>query len=320
MLILNGNDVRAVLTMADCICVMDDVLRGLADGTYWQPPRAQIQFDGASSLMGLMPAFRSGPDPLWGFKHIIVAPGNRARGLDSHQGAVLLNDGETGQLMAVVDATAITSIRTAAVSAVATRALARPDAAQIAIIGTGHQASAHVEAMRHILPNAGIVIGARSPESARAFADATGTVAAHSIEDAVAEADVICTLTTAKTPILKCSWIKPGCHVNAVGTSQPSAREIDGELLSAAAVFVDSRAQADIECGEYLLALNEGSYPADRGLTELGDVLTGRQPGRPHDESITLFKSLGLAVEDLAAAEFAVRRATERQIGSVVAW
>ena len=276
MLILNGDDVRQVLTMSDCIDAMEQALRGLADETYWQPPRAQIRFAGASSLMGLMPAFRTGDNPRWGFKHIVVAPGNRARGLDSHQGAVLLNDGETGQLIAMVDATALTAIRTAAVSAVATRALARPDANLVAIIGTGHQAKAHVEAMRCILPHARIVIGARSEESAKAFAHMMGVEAAPSIEAAVSDADVICTVTSAKTPILQREWIKPGCHINAVGTSEPASREIDGTLVDASEFFVDSRAQARIECGEYLLALHEGIVSADRPLVELGEVLTGR--------------------------------------------
>jgi ornithine cyclodeaminase len=320
MLILNGDDVRKVLSMSDCIAAMADVLRGLTTQAYWQPPRAQIRYAGASSLMGLMPAFRTGDNPVWGFKHIIVAPGNAARGLDPHQGAILLNDGETGRLIALVDATAITAIRTAAVSAVATKALARPDASRIAIVGTGHQARAHVKAMRCILPEGRIVVGSRSVEQAKAFADEVGADAAPSIEAAVADADVICTVTSSRSPVLRHAWIRPGAHINAVGTSDPNAREIGGDLVGASAFFVDSRAQAEIECGEYRLARDEGALAADSSPAELGEVLTGRREGRPDREAITLFKSLGLAVEDLAAAELAVALARESRIGTDVAW
>ncbi|MDF2809001.1 MAG: hypothetical protein K0S56_32 [Microvirga sp.] len=320
MLILNGEDVANVLTMEDCIAAMMEALSGLAAGTYWQSARTQLRCDQAPSLMGLMPAYRTGPMPRWGFKHILVAKGNPARGLDIHQGAVLLNDGETGQLLAVIDATAITAIRTAAVSAVATRALARLDAARVAIIGTGVQARSHVEAMRVVLPCTRIVIGARSADSSERFARELGVEAAPSIQDAVADADVICTTTSARTPILERDWVKPGCHVNAVGTSEPSSREIDGALVAASEFFIDSRPQMQIECGEYLLAVEEGAIGPDHARAELGEVLIGRHPGRSGPEAITIFKSLGLAVEDLAAAERAVRRAREQGRGVDVQW
>jgi ornithine cyclodeaminase/alanine dehydrogenase-like protein (mu-crystallin family) len=270
--------------------------------------------------MGLMPSYRTGAAPRWGLKHILVAPGNRARGLDSHQGAVLLNDGETGQLLAVIDATAITAIRTAAVSAVATKAFARPDPACIAIIGTGAQARAHVEAMRTILPGVRIVIGARSAEGSEMFARQVGADDARVIRAAVADADVICTATSARTPILFREWIKPGCHINAVGTSESSSREIDGALVAASEFFIDSRAQAQIECGEYLLALQEGGIDDDHMRAELGEVLIGQHPGRSGPEAITIFKSLGLAVEDLAAAELAVRCARDQGRGVELPW
>jgi ornithine cyclodeaminase/alanine dehydrogenase-like protein (mu-crystallin family) len=320
MLVLNGDDVASVLTMENCIAAMTEALSGLANGTCWQPPRVQLRFDAAPSLMGLMPSYRTGAAPRWGLKHILVAPGNRARGLDSHQGAVLLNDGETGRLLAVIDATAITAIRTAAVSAVATKALARPDAACIAIIGTGVQARAHVEAMRTILPSVPIVIGARNAEGCEMFAQQVGVDAAPTIQAAVADADVICTATSARSPILFQEWIKPGCHINAIGTSEPSSREIGGALVAASEFFIDSWAQAQIECGEYLLALQEGEIDGGHVRAELGEVLTGRHPGRSGPGSITLFKSLGLAVEDLAAAELAVRCAREQGRGVELPW
>src|SRR5689334_4391293 len=212
MLVLNADDVSSVLTMSECIEAMAEALCGLANGTYWQPPRTKIRHDGATSMLGLMPSYRSGSKPVWGFKHIVVAPDNRTRGIDSHQGAVLLNDGETGRPIGLVDATSITAIRTAAVSAVATKTLARADAMLVAIVGTGVQAHMHVNAMRTILPHARVVIGARTQRAGEEFAGSMGVEAAGCIRDAVAGADVICTVTSSREPVLEREWIKPGCH------------------------------------------------------------------------------------------------------------
>jgi len=320
MLVLNGEAVARTLPMAECLVAMEEALAGLARGTYWQPPRQQLRREGVPSLVGMMPAYHAGPQPLWGFKHIIVAPDNHRRGLNVHQGAVLLNDAETGQLVALLDATVLTAIRTAAVSALATRTLARPDAAHVAIVGTGVQARSHVEALRLVLPGAHITIAGRSYEKSRRLALELGVEAAASIADAARRADVICTTTASRTPILLRQWVRPGCHVNAIGSSDPTAREIDGTLVSASEFFIDSRTQMQVECGEYLLAVEEGSLDPQKPCPELGEVLIKRHPGRSTAEAITVFKSLGLAVEDLAAAEVAVRRARETSDGVVVDW
>jgi len=320
MLILDAAAVSRALPMAECISAMERALAGFSDGTYWQPPRQQLRPEGGSSVMGMMPAYRVGAKPLWGFKHIIVAPDNHRRGLSSHQGAVLLNDGETGELLALVDATTLTALRTAAVSAVATRTLARPDAARVAIIGTGAQARSHVEAMRLVLPDAYITIAGRSAEKSQHLAQDLNVEAASSIYAAVIQADVICTTTASRTPIVRHEWVRPGCHVNVVGSSDPAAREIDGALVGASEFFIDSHAQMQVECGEYLLAIEEGSLDPNTPCTELGDVLVGRCPGRSAAEAITVFKSLGLAVEDLVAAEVAVHRAREMLDGVEVDW
>ena len=320
MLILDGAAVSRALPMAECLSAMETALAGLANGTYWQPPRQQLRPVGSSSLMGMMPAYRMGAQPLWSFKHIIVAPDNHRRGLSSHQGAVLLSDGETGELLALLDATTLTGIRTAAVSAVATRALARSGSARVAIIGTGVQARSHVEAMRLVLPHAHLVIGGRSTKSSENLARELNVEAAPSVYDAIIQADVICTTTTSRIPIVRHEWVRPGCHVNAVGSSDPTAREIDGALVGASEFFIDSRAQMQVECGEYLLALKEGSLESDRPCTELGEVLVGKHPGRSAADAITVFKSLGLAVEDLVAAEIAVHRAREMADGIEVNW
>jgi ornithine cyclodeaminase/alanine dehydrogenase-like protein (mu-crystallin family) len=300
VLVLTEHDVRSLLTMAECIEAMDEVLRSLARGELHQPLRPVTRPEGADSLMGLMPAYRGGERPAWSLKEIVIAPGNPARGLDAHQGAVLLHDGQTGELRALLNASAITEIRTAAVSAVATRALSRPDARIVAILGGGVQARSHDEAMRAVLPEAEI----------RTWMRRDGGTA----EDVLREADVVCTCTSAREPILRRDWLAPGAHVNAVGSSVPSARELDDETVAAATLVVDRRESALNEAGDLLLAgLGEEHIAA-----ELGEVLIGSHPGRTDAAQLTVFKSLGLGVEDLAAAELVVRKAREQGAGAEV--
>jgi ornithine cyclodeaminase/alanine dehydrogenase-like protein (mu-crystallin family) len=294
--------VRALLTMPECIEAMDEILRSLARGELHQPLRPVTRPDGADSLMGLMPAYRGGERPAWALKEIVIAPGNPARGLDAHQGAVLLHDGETGELRALLNASAITEIRTAAVSAVATRALARPNARVVAILGGGVQARSHDEAMRAVLPDAEIRTWARRDG---------GTP-----EDVLREADVVCTCTSAREPILRRKWLAPGAHVNAVGSSVSTARELNADTVAAATVFVDRRESALHEAGDLLLA----GFGAERIAAELGEVLVGAHPGRTHAAELTVFKSLGLGVEDLAAAELVIRKAREQGVGTEVAF
>ena len=312
MLVLTAADVETVLPIAVAIDGMAEALRGLAEGRYLQPDRIQARAEGAA-LLGLMPAFRAGPDPVWVVKTVLFAPGNRSRGLATHQGFVALYDGETGCLRALVDASAITAIRTAAASALATRILAMPDAACVAIVGTGTQARSHVSAMRTILPNARILVAGRSPEHAAALATTTGSEAA-TVESAVRQANIVCTVTAAGSPILHRSWVQDGCHINAVGASSPGRREIDGVLMATS----ESRSQALSECGEYRMALAEGLIRPEHIRAELGEVLVGRQKGRSSPEAITIFKSLGMAVEDLRSAELAVELARVAGLGCEV--
>ena len=300
MLVLSDSDVRALLPMDECIEAMDGVLRSLARGELHQPLRFLTRPPGADSLMGFMPAHRAGEGSVWSLKEIVVVPGNRARGLDAHQGAVLLHDGETGELSAILNASPITEIRTAAVSAVATRALARPDARVVAILGLGVQARSHAEAMRAVLDGAEIRTWSRGDG---------GTP-----EDVLHGADVVCTCTSAREPILRREWLAPGTHVNAVGSSIPTTRELDTETMAAASLFVDRRESTLNESGDLLLAgLGEEHIQA-----ELGEVLIGAHPGRVNRDELTVFKSLGLAVEDLAAAELIVRKAREQGVGTEV--
>ncbi len=300
VLVLSEHDVRALLPMNECIEAMDGVLRSLARGELHQPLRFLTRPPNAESLMGFMPAYRSAQGSVWSLKEIVIAPGNPARGLDAHQGAVLLHDGETGELRALLNASPITEIRTAAVSAVATRALARSDARVVAILGAGVQARSHADAMRAVLDDVEI----------RTWSRGDGGTA----ENVLRGADVVCTCTSAREPILRWNWLAAGTHVNAVGSSLPTTRELDTETMVAASLFVDRRESTLNESGDLLLAgLGEEHIRA-----ELGEVLTGAQPGRADREKLTVFKSLGLAVEDLAAAELIVRKARERGIGSEV--
>jgi ornithine cyclodeaminase/alanine dehydrogenase-like protein (mu-crystallin family) len=302
LLVLDEHQVRSLLTMGECIEAMEEVLRSLARGDLHQPLRPVTRPDGADSLMGLMPAYRGGERPAWSLKEIVIAPGNPARGLDAHQGAVLLHDGETGQLRALLNASAITEIRTAAVSAVATRALARPSSRVVAILGGGVQARSHGEAMRSVLPEAEIRMWARRDG---------GTP-----EDVLRDADVVCTCTSAREPILRREWLAPGAHVNAVGSSVPSARELDIDTVAEAMLVVDRRESALNEAGDLLLA----GFGEERIAAELGEVLAGTHPGRTDADELTVFKSLGLGVEDLAAAELVVRKAREQGVGTEVAF
>jgi ornithine cyclodeaminase/alanine dehydrogenase-like protein (mu-crystallin family) len=247
---------------------------------------------------------------VYGLKTVVIAPENPKRGLDAHQGFVGVFDGETGVLRGLVNASAITAIRTAAVSAVATRALARGDARTVAILGAGVQAKAHLEAMRAL--GYGTFVG--WSRSARL----DGVESAGSIEEALRDADVVVTATTAREPIVQRQWLKEGAHLNAVGSSIPTTRELDTATMAAAALFVDRRESTLNESGDYLFAARDGAIGPGHIRAELGEVLAGAAEGRRDDGELTVFKSLGLAVEDLAAAEYVVRRAEATGTGTTV--
>ena len=320
ILVLDRRAVAQALPMDECIEVVAAALQDFARGGYQLFPRCALRSPLSPVLMGLMPVFKAGEGSLWGLKDVLVSPANRALGLDSHQGAMLVHDGRTGALQAILDAGALTAIRTAAASAVATRALARPGTRRVAILGTGSQARSHIDALRVVLPEATVTVWGRRFEHARALAQATGAIACEQARDAVADADVVCTVTASAVPVLRCEWLPPGCHINAVGASSPGARELGSDVVGAAELFVDSRDQAVQECGEVLLALAEGAIPADHIRGELGQVLIGACPGRTSDSALTVFKSLGIAVEDLAAAACALRNAERLGIGQRVPW
>jgi ornithine cyclodeaminase len=327
VLVLNGERVAQLLPMPECIKVMRDALAALARGEALVPLRTVMRVPGVSGFLGLMPGYispREGQEGALGLKAVSVFPGNASRGIDTHQGAVLLFEADTGRLSALLDGAAITAIRTAAVSGVATDVLARPDASELAILGAGVQARTHIEAIAAVRPLRRVRIWSRNPEHAAALASELRRrfgfpiEAAPSAEAAVREADVVATVTASPEPILKREWLKEGVHINAVGSSIPTTREIDTATMVAARLFVDRRESALAEAGDLLIAMGEGAVKGDHVQAELGEVIIGKNPGRRSPGELTLFKSLGLAVEDVASAAYLVRRARETGTGQTV--
>jgi ornithine cyclodeaminase len=315
VIVLSEHDVRGLLDMPSCIEAMEEVLSSLALGALYNPLRSIARPDGVDTLLGLMPAYRGAPTQVYSLKEIVIVPTNPSRGLDTHMGGVLLHDGETGELIAIVNASPITEIRTAAVSAVATRALARPDAQRVAILGSGAQARGHVHAMRAVLADPEIRIWSRSLEKAEELAGEVGATVSPSVDAALFGAEVVCTTTAAKEPIVEKRWLARGAHVNAVGACFPTTRELDTETVATSSFFTDRRESCLNEAGDYIIAASEGAVGPEHIKAELGEVLAGMHPGRQHEDELTVFKSLGIAVEDLASAELVVRRARERGVG-----
>lgn len=315
ILILTHAEVEALLPVRECVPVMAEALADLANGQVFQPLRMVITPPGAAGDMALMPSYRSGEHAAYGVKTVCFFPGNPAKGLDSHQGSVMLFSAQTGELLALMNASAITAIRTAAVSGVATQLLANEDAGDLAIIGSGVQAHTHIEAMACVRSIRRARVASFKFENAQKFAVEMGRRYAfpvepvETVEAAVRGADLIVTATTAAEPILKREWISPGAHLNVVGSSIPRTREVDSATMAAASLFVDRRESTVNEGGDYLFALRDGAIGPEHIRAEIGELLTGAKPGRTSADEITLFKSLGLAVEDLASADFLYRKA-----------
>ena len=324
ILILSQSEIEQLLPMDECITVMEEALGALARGEMYQPLRMVVHPPEAAGVIAMMPAYRSGIGPVFGLKAICVFPGNPEIGKDAHQGGVLLFKGDTGEPLALMNASAITAIRTAAVSGVATRALAREDACDLAIFGAGAQARSHLAAIACVRPIKRARVVSRNPDHARKLVAELQEnfdfplSCVDSASDAVAGANIIVTATTSREPVLRREWIAPGTHINAVGTYSPRAREIDSATMAAASVFVDRRESALNEAGDYLIAAQEGAIGPEDIRAELGEVLIGAAPGRTTSDEITLFKSLGLAIEDLAAASYLYQKAKQQNIGALV--
>lgn len=349
MLFLSRTDVEELLTMEACIGAVEESHRRLARGEALQPLRSVEDVPGQDALLvvmpgGLPPAADSaaveqptlplesgaveegaaegvattGPPVGRGalaVKVISVFPGNRERGEESHLGLVVLLRADTGQPAAVMDAAALTGVRTAAASAVATRLLAREGSRTLSLLGSGVQARSHLESMKAVLPLKEVRVWSPTRAHAREFAEREGqrhglpVEVASGAREAVEGADVVCTVTSATEPIVEGEWLAAGTHVNAVGACTPDARELDTVAVSQARVYVDSRQSALAEAGDLLIPLEQGAVGEDVIRGELGELLLGRIRGRRSPEEITLYESLGLAVQDVAAARLAYQHA-----------
>lgn len=304
---LSESDVRSALPIAELIDAMELALIAFSSGRVVQPVRTVMEI-GQRAFFGLMPALDS-DGALLGTKLVSVLPENTAKGLPSHQAAIVLFDAASGALLAVTDGRYITEARTAAVSAVSVRHLARPDAHVLAIIGSGVQAHSHLEALPLVQDFREIRVW--SPNTARLqhFAAGRNVTPCHSAEHAVRGAGVVVLATSSTTPVIDNAWVSPGTHVVAVGACRPTHRETDPRLVARALVVVDSRAAAMQEAGDILLAIQDGLIGPGHIHTELGEIASGARSGRQDAAQVTLFKSLGLAIEDVVSAGMAYRRA-----------
>jgi len=317
MLLLRETDVRALLAMEALIPLMEEALRAYSTGGVAQPVRLAMMVEPHAGYLGLMPAHlraaRPGPGPriqeTMGAKAVTFYPRNAARDLPTHLAVVLLWDSATGELLSMMDGRLITEMRTAATSAAATRALARKDAGILAVLGAGVQARSHLEAMRAARPLRQVRVWSRTLTSVQRFladmqphASAPMTACA-SAEEAVRGAEIIVTATSASAPVLRGAWLAEGAHINAVRRAR---------------VYVDSRAGALLESGDLLLPIQEGAIGRAHIVGEIGEVLAGTVAGRTSAREITLFKSLGMAVEDVATAHYVYTRARERGLGQEI--
>jgi ornithine cyclodeaminase len=323
VLVLDAPTVRRLLPMDRCIDVMADALAGLARGEATNPLRSIAELPYQQAWLALMPGAQALPGA-FGVKVISLFPNNREVGLETHQGVVLLFEAEHGRPLAIVEASEVTAIRTAAVSGAATRLLARPEADDLAIIGSGTQARTHLTAMQAVRPVRRV--RAWSPTRERLEAFVAQAAAEHGIavtavdspEDAVRDASLVCTVSGAARPVVRGEWLAPGAHVNAVGSALPTARELDAEAVRRSRLYVDRRESALNEAGDILLAIADGAIDEGHIVADLGEVLIGAAPGRTDPRQVTLFKSLGLAVEDVAAARAVVEAARAAGAGTTI--
>jgi ornithine cyclodeaminase len=318
LLVISGADVRRLLPMRDCIPIVERAMREVSRGRAQLPLRIGCIPPGTKNIMAVMPGYLEQP-PSMGAKVIAVYPSNAERGLSSHMGVVVLFDPQEGVPLAVIDAAAITGLRTAAATAVATNALSPEDACDLAIIGAGEQAAAHLHSISMVRKLRSIRVWARSPDKAKAFAERESVdglprvEVCSTIRDTLIGADLVCTTTGSREPIIEGAWIAQGAHVNLVGASSAAAREVDDALVLRSSFFVDFRGSALAQAGELLSAMGANAEKHIRG--EIGEVLNGTVPGRTDEFEVTVYKSLGIAAQDLAAAHAIYHRAREAGVG-----
>lgn len=316
VLVLSAADIRAVCDIASLVPVIADAMRAVSAGEATLPIRSVMPLPGGNRF-GMMAGRLARPD-IYGIKLISLFPENPARGRSSHAGLMVVFDAETGLARACLDASVLTLLRTAAASAVATDALARLDATRLAIIGTGEQAPAHIDAMRAVREIRDIVVYGRTREKADAVARACGGRAVGSLEDALSGAEIVCTVTAAHEPFLSPEMLAEGSHLNAVGGSVPAYRELQPECIAAWRTVTDYRPALEAGAWDVMEARARGLIPGDREIPEIGEVLAGSAAGRRDPRERTLYRSLGIAAQDLAAADFIVARAAAAGVGTDV--
>jgi ornithine cyclodeaminase/alanine dehydrogenase-like protein (mu-crystallin family) len=321
--ILRSADVHSLLPMGECINLMHRTMSAVSEGRVVLPLRSVLVMPGELGMMGNMPGYLGEPE-CFGVKLVSLIPRNKPPQYSSHLGIVLLFEVEHGQPVAMLDAAEITAIRTAAASGLATRLLAKPEASDLAILGAGEQASSHLAAMLCVRKLRRIRVWGRDEDKAAAFALTEGAKHKVTIEvvstprEAVTGADIICTVTKARDPILLGEWIEPGAHLNVVGSSISTTAEIDTPAVVKSRFFVDYRSSTITEGGEYLRALRAGAITPEHILGEIGEVANGSKTGRTSPGDVTLYKSLGIAPQDLASAHYVLQKARERRVGQVI--
>lgn len=325
VLFLNEHDVHEQFEMRAAVPLMREALTTLARGDAVLPLRSMVKLPDKSGILGLMPGYLGAPQS-FGLKVVTVMPGNHGTAYESHQGVVMLFGVAHGEPLAVIDASAITEIRTAAVSGAVTQALARPEAGDLAILGSGAQARSHLAAMAVARKLRRVRVWSRTPANAARFAREQGPrhgVAIEVCADAAAAvrgADLVCTTTSASTPVLEGEWLSPGAHVNAVGACFANSRELDANAVARSRFFTDRRESCLAEAGDFRLARDEGAITEAHLLGEVGDVFAGKLAGRLSAGDITVFESLGIAVEDLASAHHLLQRARATGAGQWLEW
>jgi len=312
-LFVDNKKIASLLPMSECIAVMEKMFRSLAAGECLQPLRSIMWLPDRKGLLGMMPGHAASLDVM-GIKVISVFHANSEAGLPSHQGVVILFDAKNGQPLMLFDALEITAIRTAAASAVATRVLSRKNSSILAIIGSGEQAKRHIESMLLVRNIKQVNISSRSEKNAKTLAEQVSSQynipvqVFKNAKEAVAHADIICTVTSSKEPVVMADWIAPGTHINAVGSSTPATRELDTATIVASKLFTDRYESIFNEAGDFLIPKKEGAVTDEHVKAEIGEVLSGTKKGRENNEEITVFKSLGIAAEDIFSAEYVYKK------------
>jgi ornithine cyclodeaminase len=319
--LLTEQQVKSLLSMSELIPAMESAVARFSAGEVLQPVRTVLSVGPTKAYFGLMPAYVQNPARL-GAKLVTVFNENHHRGLPSHLATIVLLDPDTGALVGLMDGRYITETRTAAVSGVSARHLARADAGTLAIIGSGVQARSHLEAIAEVRTLREVRVWSPNARSRQRFVDEmTGTVAATirdcgSARDAVEQADLVVLATSSPTPVIEDNWIMAGTHVISVGACRPDQREMAPELTARGRLFVDSRAAAVIESGDVVIGMREGRFNQDHIAGELGELVLERVKGRTSTDQVTIFKSLGMAVEDVVTADLVFRRAIETGAGT----